>query len=112
MGCHVGIKVVSGNGGSGRYLYPLDPNESIGGKEGRNRVCTSTENLVDIVLGSLEGGTAKHEGKVGCLIMVDNEKYGNYSGSENSYLLSGPDLEKYLLHLSSLNYKDWRLAQG
>ena len=72
----------------------------------------STDYLFDIVLRSLEGGTAMHEGKGGCLMMVDKEEYGNDGKSEKRRLLLGPDPARYSSHLSSSNYKDGRRAQG
>ena len=53
-----------------------------------------------------------HKGEGGCLIMVDEEQYGNDGKSEKRHLLSGPDPASYLSHLSSSNYKDGRGAQG
>ena len=70
-GCHGGIKGVADNGGCGCYFSPPDPDKSFGVKGGSNRVRTITEDLVVVVSRSLEGGTATHEGKVGCLIVVD-----------------------------------------
>ena len=111
-GCHVGIEGVASNGGGGWYFRPPDPDESDGVKGGRNRVCTSTDDLVGIVSRSLEGGTAMHEGEGGCLIMADEEQDGSNGDSEKRRLLLGPDLERYSSHLSSTNYKDRRGAQG
>ena len=91
-GCHSGIKGEAGNGGGGWYFSPPEPNKYCRGKGGRSRVRTITEDLADIVLRSLEGDTATHEGEGGCLIMVDEEKYGNNSASEKKRMLSGPDL--------------------
>ena len=94
-------------------IFPhLNPTSIAEEKGGRSRVRTITEDLADIVLRSLEGDTATHEGEGGCLIMVDEEKYGNNSASEKKRMLSGPDLEKYSLHLISSNYKDGKGAQG
>ena len=111
-GCHGEIEGVAGNGGGGWYFSSPDPDESGGGKWGRNRVRTNTEDLVDIVSRSLGGGTATHEGEGGCIIMVDEEQYGNDGDSEKRHLLSGPDPARYSSHLSSSNYKDERGAQG
>ena len=111
VGCHGGIKGVAGNGGGSWYFPPPDPDQSGGDKGGRNRV-RSTEDLVDIVSRSLGGGTATHEGEGGCIIMVDEEQYGNDGDSEKRHLLSGPDPARYSSHLSSSNYKDERGAQG
>ena len=61
-GCHGGIIGVAGNGGGGWYFSSPDPDESGGGKWGRNRVRTNTEDLVDIVSRSLEGVIVTHEG--------------------------------------------------
>ena len=102
-GCHGGIIGVAGNGGGGWYFSPPDPEDSGGGKGERNRVRKSTEDLVDIILWPLEGGTGMHEGKGGCLIMVDEEKYGDDSNRHNRRLLMGPDLVRYSSHLSSSN---------
>ena len=99
-GCHSGIEGVAVNGVGGWYFSPPDPDESGGGKYRRNRFHTNTEDLVDIVLRYLEGGSATHEGKRGCLIMVDGQQYGNNGDSEKRRLLLGPDSVRYLLHLS------------
>ena len=53
-----------------------------------------------------------YEGKGRCLIMVDEEKYGNNGDSENRRLLLGPDPARYSSYLSSSNYKDGRGAKG
>ena len=53
-----------------------------------------------------------HEGEGECLIMVYEEKYGDGSDIKNRRILSGPDMERYLSHLSSSNYKYGRVAQG
>ena len=65
MGCYGRVEGVAGNCGGGWYLPPLDPENSSRGKEGRDRVHTITEDLVDIFLISLEGGTEIHEGEGG-----------------------------------------------
>ena len=54
---------------------PPDPDESGGSKGGRNRVSMSTDDLVHIILLSLEGGVKTHEGEGRCLVMVDEEQY-------------------------------------
>ena len=92
------------NGGGG-WNFGVD-------KGGRNRVRTSTEDLVDIVSRSLEGVTTTHEGEGGCHIMVDEEQHRNNGDSDKRRLLLGPDPSRYLLHLISSNYKDGRGAQG
>ena len=53
-----------------------------------------------------------HKGGGGCLIMVDEEQYDNDGDSKKRRLISGPDPERYPSHLSSLNYKNGRGAQG
>ena len=53
-----------------------------------------------------------HKGGGGCLIIVDEEQYDNDSDSKKRRLISGPDPERYPSHLSSLNYKNGRVAQG
>ena len=111
-GYHGGIKEVAGNVSGRWYFPPTDSNESGKGKGGRNRVRTSRHDLVDVVQQYLECGTATHEGKGGCLIMLDEYQYGNYRDSEKRLLLLEPDLARYLLHLSSSNYKGGRGAQG
>ena len=63
-------------------------------------VRTSTEEIVDIVSQSLEGGTRTHEGKVRCLIMVDKRQYGSDCASEKRHLISVTDPARYSLHLS------------
>ena len=63
----------------------------------------SGSDLVGIILRSLEGGTEMNEGKDGCLIMVDEEQYGNDSNIEKRRLLLGPDLARYSSHLISSN---------
>ena len=49
-GCHEGIKGLADNGGGGWYFPPPEPDEYGLGKEGRNKVRTITEDLVEIIL--------------------------------------------------------------
>ena len=102
-GYHGRVKEVAVNVSGGWYFPPTDSNESGKGKGGGNRVRTSRHDLVDIVPQSLECGTAMHEGEGGCLIMLDEEQYGNCRDSEKRLLILEPGLARYSLHLSSSN---------